>query len=69
MSWFSLFACSVCFGQSGLLASKSLDASVLMLVGVLAMVLFSIAYTAFTWSRNIKTLNLARGNKSSNRHA
>lgn len=57
MNGLSLLACSVCFGQSGLLASKSLDASVLMLVGVLTVVLFSIAYTAFTWSRNAKTLN------------
>ncbi len=50
-------ACSVCFGASDALVSKSLDAGVLVLVGVVAAVLCSIAYTAVAWSRRAKALS------------
>ena len=52
-------ACSVCFGGSDALVSKSLDAGVLVLVGVVGAVLFSIAYTAVVWSRRAKALSSA----------
>ncbi len=51
------FACSICFGASDALGSKSLDAGVLVLVGVVATVLCSIAYTAVVWSRRAKALS------------
>lgn len=52
-------ACSICFGASDALVSKSLDAGVLVLVGVVATVLCSIAYTAVVWSRRAKALSSA----------
>ena len=52
-------ACSVCFGRSDALVSKSLDAGVLVLVGVVVLVLTSIAYTAVVWSRRAKALSSA----------
>ncbi len=50
-------ACSVCFGASDALVSKSLNAGVLVLVGVVVAVLCSIAYTAVVWSRHAKALS------------
>lgn len=49
-------ACSVCFGSSDLLVSKSLNAGVIALVVVVIVVLLSICCTALTWARRAKDL-------------
>ena len=52
------FACAVCFGDPASLSSKALIAGVFFLVGVVAFVLGSIAWTAFVWARRAKKLDL-----------
>jgi len=51
------YACSVCFGSSEFLFTKSLNAGVIFLVGIIGVVLSSIAYTAFVWARRAKHLS------------
>ena len=48
------FACSVCFGDPASLSSKALVAAVFFLLGVVVLVLGTIAFTAFKWSRRAK---------------
>ncbi len=52
----SAYACSVCFGSTETLATKSLNAGVLSLIGVITFVLAGIAYTAFTWMKRAQQL-------------
>ena len=49
-------ACSVCFGGSDALITKSLNAGVIALVVTIVAVLSSIAYTAVVWARRAKRL-------------
>lgn len=50
------FGCAVCFGDPNSLASKAVWPAVFFLMGVVASVLISIAWTAFTWSRRAKAM-------------
>lgn len=52
-----VFACSVCFGSSDILVSRSLNAGIIALVGFVAVVLSSIAYTAYVWAQRAKRLS------------
>lgn len=49
-------ACPVCFGDPGSALVKGTANGVLFLVGVVGMVLGSIAWTAFTWARRAREL-------------
>ena len=49
-------ACSVCFGDPASLMSKGAVAGALFLMGLVAVVLFGIAWTAFSWAKRAKAL-------------
>ena len=53
---FISFACAVCFGNPDSLSSKALLAGVFSLVGVVAIVLASIAWTGFVWAQRAKNI-------------
>ena len=52
----TLLACSVCFGEPGSLASKSVIVAVLFMGGVTVSVLSAIAFFALTWARRAKSI-------------
>jgi len=49
-------ACAVCFGDPNSLSSKALWPAVFFLLGVVAFVLGTIAWTGFVWAKRAKSL-------------
>ena len=54
MNFQPVILCSVCFGNPSSLATQGLKAGIFFLIGVVALVLFAIACTAFSWARREK---------------
>jgi hypothetical protein len=50
------WACSVCFGDPNSPLSKGAIAGVVFMVGVVSVVLLTIAFTSFIWARRAKKL-------------
>lgn len=52
----AVLACSVCFGDPGSLAMKSVKISVLALLGVIGFVLGTIGFVIYTWAARARRL-------------